>query len=820
MRPTTEAPRPPRVMLMKDNKPICRTRCSNDLSLEIPSTWTIVKFKPRSVFQWNILAQFQLFPDPQNCHQMREWAQFLSYLQQSGMVAVVYADYFSFYILALNGDQEYTYCIVHLWIRNPALASDYERNGGWVHGHPRSSFYSRNSYRESYRSERTLQNKQQFTCPSPSSISSLEDMVTDPENFGNNIRDGSSENLCKSVKDVDIVDGEWVSIIHRNQCKDVKMCKRTARQSMSNKVIQIGSTTSDQADVMISDFRQKNLVRMDPSYLTTLGQTHSAWIFGAIAELIDNSRDAHATRLEISVELLYSKKDGNKIPVLSLVDDGDGMTHNDILRMLSFGHKQKNREDQDRIGKFGIGFKTGAMKLGKDALVLTQSSTSRSIAFLSQSYNENKDNIEIPIVSYIKNGRYMEIDASIQSEELANFNLSAIKEFSPFNEYLLGEQLGLYGKDGTGTQIFIWNLDKWCSDYTLVWNDENDGCQKGLGDIIIRSKRIRSRLGQISCEVPLDYSLQAYLEVLFLNPRMKIFIQGSLVKSHPLEKSLSRTVAVKGSIMARPIQLVLGRSQVEWERMNGGVFLYWKGRLIEAYKRVGGMQHNADLGRGVIGVADVTSIMHNGNGHVWVLNNKQGFQDCEAYAKLEDWLGSKFDEYWDENYDNLDLETNVERFKPDHEWVQCDKCRKWRMLSAGFNIKSLPLQWFCYMPPFNGKCEAVEQQMEAGVVTISAKRHQHVPENSITKSGQSSPSPEAIVKEKSRIDLHKLNLEAKCEEDWGHRKSRSVRMPKRTSSNHDLKPNHQRNFKRERNFNSWRPRRSEQNGDNAKVELN
>ena len=39
-----------------------------------------------------------------------------------------------------------------------------------------------------------------------------------------------------------------------------------------------------------------NYVRADPSYLRTLGQAHSGWIFGAIAELIDNSRDAKATK--------------------------------------------------------------------------------------------------------------------------------------------------------------------------------------------------------------------------------------------------------------------------------------------------------------------------------------------------------------------------------------------------------------------------------------------------------------------------------------------------------------------------------------------
>jgi hypothetical protein len=34
---------------------------------------------------------------------------------------------------------------------------------------------------------------------------------------------------------------------------------------------------------------------------------------------------------------------------------------------------------------------TGAMRLGRDALVITQTNDSRSIAFLSQSLNEGKD---------------------------------------------------------------------------------------------------------------------------------------------------------------------------------------------------------------------------------------------------------------------------------------------------------------------------------------------------------------------------------------------------------------------------------------------
>lgn len=41
---------------------------------------------------------------------------------------------------------------------------------------------------------------------------------------------------------------------------------------------------------------ERNYVTAHPSYLKTLGQAHSSWIFGAIAELVDNARDAKATK--------------------------------------------------------------------------------------------------------------------------------------------------------------------------------------------------------------------------------------------------------------------------------------------------------------------------------------------------------------------------------------------------------------------------------------------------------------------------------------------------------------------------------------------
>ncbi|KAL8251542.1 hypothetical protein R6Q59_035235 [Mikania micrantha] len=468
---------------------------------------------------------------------------------------------------------------------------------------------------------------------------------------------------------------------------------------------------------------RKNYVCAHPSYLKTLGQSHSDWIFGAIAEFVDNSRDAKATMLDISIDMIYSSLVGKEIPMLAIVDDGHGMNHEEIMRMVSFGRKQPDVNDPNYIGRYGVGFKTGTMRLGRDALVLTQTTNSRSIAFLSQSLNEGNDNIEIPIVAYSRKGQHIEFDTTFQTDATSKNNLKAISDISPFNKYFIGEKSGLFQRDGTGTHIYIWNLDEWGSTYSLEWvNGMNGTSSFYQGDICIRSRRARSRLGQMTQQVPLDYSLRSYLEVIFLDPRMKIKVQGSLVKSRPLAKFLHKTSIENGFVLGKSVQLILGHSQLDLEQGNCGIFLYWHGRLIEAYKRVGTMIHNGEKSHGIVGVIDVTNVMDDDSGQVWVHNNKQGFVDCEPYTLLEDWLSKKVDEYLDNTIDKVTVKRGGARYKPDHQWVQCNKCRKWRVLHPDFDSNMLPLEWFCYMKPVNGKCEMPEQKLESGVITISSQR--------------------------------------------------------------------------------------------------
>ncbi|CAM6012481.1 unnamed protein product [Sphagnum balticum] len=479
-------------------------------------------------------------------------------------------------------------------------------------------------------------------------------------------------------------------------------------------------------------------LRVHPAFLDSLEQTHAAWIFGGLAELIDNSRDALATRLDISVAqmAIFKNSQKDRIPVLQVCDNGCGMSHQDIVRMLSLGHKRPGVDDVDQIGCFGVGFKTGAMRIGSDAVVFTKGKETCSLGFLSKSYNQGLDVLEVPIVTYqvSDDGSTMDLDDKHFSRAQEEACKKAVKEHSPFrSDIMIGAQFAKIG--ARGTSIYVYNLEQWEGKCIFDWSNgaeqedrnKNDG---EIADIQIRSKRVRNRPGQTSRKVPLDYSLRAYLEVLFLNPRMTIYLQGTRVKTLRLAESLHKTqrfqfpfVSESGPRKAeKMIELTLGFRQEEYNLGNCGVFLYWHGRLIEAYKRVGGMTRSADVGRGIIGVMDVTEAMDFGNGKVGVLNSKQGFTDSDTYVKLEKWLGDMFNAYWDENFDNLETMDKNTKLQPDHQWVQCDSCLKWRVLPDGWNSDEMEGDWFCYMEPYCGSCNDAEVMPGNDVFTIEVKR--------------------------------------------------------------------------------------------------
>ncbi|KAI3931078.1 hypothetical protein MKW92_011414, partial [Papaver armeniacum] len=153
-----------------------------------------------------------------------------------------------------------------------------------------------------------------------------------------------------------------------------------------------------------------------------------------------------------------------------------------------------------------------------------------------------------------------------------------IKEYLLINEEFIGEKFGLFGEN-----------EHLGSDYIFDWKSRKES------DCLTEDKDIlddRCHGGT----VPLDYSLRSFLEVIYLNPRMKIYVQGSLI--------------VDTTIKEKHVHLTLGLCGRDCK---------------SAYKRVWSMVGGAEPG--LIGVIDViTDIMNDGD---------------------DEWLGHKTNEYID-----------------------------------------------------------------------------------------------------------------------------------------------------------------------------
>lgn len=82
--------------------------------------------------------------------------------------------------------------------------------------------------------------------------------------------------------------------------------------------------------------------------------THE-FLFGALAELVDNSRDAGAKNLHIYTE---RKKHIRGDYMICFLDDGEGMSPNEAKDVIKFGHSNKKNVDLDLIGQYGNGLKS------------------------------------------------------------------------------------------------------------------------------------------------------------------------------------------------------------------------------------------------------------------------------------------------------------------------------------------------------------------------------------------------------------------------------------------------------------------------------
>ncbi|XP_029980740.1 MORC family CW-type zinc finger protein 3a isoform X2 [Sphaeramia orbicularis] len=431
-----------------------------------------------------------------------------------------------------------------------------------------------------------------------------------------------------------------------------------------------------------------------PKFLHTNSTSHT-WPFSAIAELIDNAYDPDVSAKQFWIDKTFV----NSQECLTFMDNGNGLEYKTMHKMLSFGYSDKIAVNGlEPIGIYGNGFKSGSMRLGKDAIVFSKSKTAQCVGMLSQTYLEEigATQIIVPIVCLEQR------DETIYVSEEHRASLQDILRYSPFKtEAALLTEVNTIGSSwsngSTGTRIIIWNLRR--TEDQLEFDFQRDRYDIRIpSDIYMALNDSSQHPERISSYVPETvYSLRAYCSILYLKPRMQIVIRGVKVKSQLVAKNLAyiRKDHYKPNFLNKRIPIIFGYNTKSKDHY--GIMMYHKNRLIKAYERVGCQLKANNKGVGVIGVIECNFLDPT--------HNKQSFIETDKYRKTMNNLGIKLEEYWNEiryrrsteNPHSIPVEDDIKR--PDQNWVQCDDCLQWRKLPDGIDVSKLPDKWFCHFNP-------------------------------------------------------------------------------------------------------------------------
>ncbi|XP_047303924.1 MORC family CW-type zinc finger protein 1 isoform X6 [Homo sapiens] len=431
---------------------------------------------------------------------------------------------------------------------------------------------------------------------------------------------------------------------------------------------------------------QRAQLRLD--FIHANSTTHS-FLFGALAELLDNARDAGAERLDVfSVD--NEKLQGGFM--LCFLDDGCGMSPEEASDIIYFGRSKKRLSTLKFIGQYGNGLKSGSMRIGKDFILFTKKEETMTCVFFSQTFceEESLSEVVVPMPSWLIRTR----ESVTDDPQKFAMELSIIYKYSPFKtEAELMQQFDvIYGK--CGTLLVIYNLK-------LLLNGEPELDVKTDKEDILMAGALEEYV------FPARWSFRAYTSVLYFNPWMRIFIQAKRVKTKHLcyclyrpRKYLYVTSSFKGAfkdevkkaeeavkiaesilkeaqikvnqcdrtslssakdVLQRALEDVeakqknLKEKQRELKtartlslfygvnvenRSQAGMFIYSNNRLIKMHEKVGSqLKLKSLLGAGVVGIVNIPlEVMEPSH-------NKQEFLNVQEYNHLLKVMGQYLVQY-------------------------------------------------------------------------------------------------------------------------------------------------------------------------------
>ncbi|XP_049897515.1 MORC family CW-type zinc finger protein 3 isoform X1 [Epinephelus moara] len=498
------------------------------------------------------------------------------------------------------------------------------------------------------------------------------------------------------------------------------------------------------------------LSSMSPSFLNSNSTSHT-WPFSAVAELIDNASDPGVLAKQIWIDVI----DESGHLCLTFTDNGSGMTPNKLHKMLSFGFTEKGsgKASQHAIGVYGNGFKSGSMRLGRDALIFTKNGGCQTVGMLSQTYLENikAQAVIVPIVPFNQQTK------SLVVTEDSEASLAAILQHSIITsqEQILAHFDSILSKKGT--KILIWNIRR-AKDGKPEIDFQTDVSDFRLPEIQIEELRKGLRnSGSLRAEhnIPdMHYSLRAYLSILYLKPRTQIILRGKKILAKLVSKRLKLIEhdVYKPQFSKEKVKVTFGLNPKN--RDHYGIMMYHRNRLIKAYEKVG-CQLKASgqrAGVGVIGIIECNFLKP--------AHNKQDFEYTKEYRLTLGALGLKLNDYWKEvtekrarerEFQALEKEVNEEEHDADEGpmWLQCEECLKWRKIAAN-HYSVIPENWNCSQNPNSRyrSCSSPEEAEDSEeLLTPSYQKNHKKQEHSKSRKREKSLE---VCEFKDQADKHQI----------------------------------------------------------------
>ncbi|OXB76416.1 UNVERIFIED_CONTAM: hypothetical protein H355_014131 [Colinus virginianus] len=205
--------------------------------------------------------------------------------------------------------------------------------------------------------------------------------------------------------------------------------------------------------------------------------------------------------------------------MLCFLDDGTGMDSSDAASVIQFGKSAKRSPESTQIGQYGNGLKSGSMRIGKDFILFTKKNNTMTCLLLSRTFHEEEgiDEVIVPLPTW---NMWSREPVSDNMDKFA-IETELIYKYSPFkSEQQVMEQFNKI-RGEKGTLVIIFNLK-------LMDNGEPEL------DVTSDPRDIQMAETPPEGTKPERRSFRAYAAVLYIDPRMRIFINGHKVQTKRL----------------------------------------------------------------------------------------------------------------------------------------------------------------------------------------------------------------------------------------------------------------------------------------------